>query len=194
MTSSKENMLLEQVAKGDEFAFRKLYDERHQHVYAFAFFLTRSAVLAEEVTQEIFIKLWIHREELLEILNFDAWFMTLVRNQSYRFLNRLARERLFLQKMTQKEEKRVNFTEQSVVFHEYERLLNEALSRLPSQQRKVFMLSRQEGLKHEDIAHRMGLSIHTVKNHMKAALRSVRVFMEEYSLILVAVISLLLLG
>ena len=99
MTSSEEKILLEQVAKGNEFAFRRLYDERHQRVYAFAFFLTRSGVLAEEVTQEIFIKIWIHRAELSEILNFDAWFMTLVRNQSYRFLNRLARERLYLQEM-----------------------------------------------------------------------------------------------
>jgi len=180
MASTSEKILLEQVSKGNEFAFRRLYDMHHQRVYAFAFFLTRSDWLAEEVTQEIFIKIWMHREELLEILNFEAWFKTLVRNHSYKFLSRLARERLFLQEMAQKDKKNGNFTEDSAVSHEYENLLEEALSQLPPQQRKVFMLSRRNAMKHEDIARQMGLSIYTVKNHMKAALRNIRFFIEEH--------------
>jgi RNA polymerase sigma factor (sigma-70 family) len=121
-----------------------------------------------------------HREELPEILNFEAWFKTLVRNQSYKFLNRLARQRLFLQEIAQKEKKSGNFTEDSAVSHEYEHFLEEALSQLPPQQRKVFVLSRQEGMKHEDIASQMGLSIYTIKNHMKAALHNIRVFLKEH--------------
>jgi len=180
--SYKEQIVLELVARGNEAAFRRLYEAHNQRIYSFAFFLTRSDVLAEEVTQEIFIKIWTHRSELSEIRQFDAWLKTLVRNQCYTFLNRLAKERLILQEIDRQESEVSNYTEEEVMFSEYNRLLQQVISQLPEQQRKVFILSRQEGMKHEEIARQMGLSINTIKSHMKAALRSIRLFLDSRTL------------
>jgi RNA polymerase sigma-70 factor (ECF subfamily) len=186
--SYKEKKLLEQVARGSETAFRLLYDIQHQRIYSFALFLTHSEVLAEEVTQEIFIKIWNHRTELSEIRQFDAWLKTLIRNQCYTFLNRLAKERLILQEINEQNTEGSNFTEENILFSDYSRLLQQLLDRLPEQQRKVFILSRQEGIKHEDIARQMGLSINTIKSHMKAALRNIRQILGTQALSLVAII------
>ena len=186
--SYKEKKLLEQVARGSETAFRLLYDIHHQRIYSFALFLTHSEVLAEEVTQEIFIKIWNHRTELSEIRQFDAWLKTLVRNQCYTFLNRLAKERLILQEINEQNTEGSNFTEENILFSDYSRLLQQLLDRLPEQQRKVFILSRQEGIKHEEIARQMGLSINTIKSHMKAALRNIRHIIGSQALSLVAII------
>jgi RNA polymerase sigma-70 factor (ECF subfamily) len=186
--SYKEKKLLEQVARGSETAFRLLYDIQHQRIYSFALFLTHSEVLAEEVTQEIFIKIWNHRTELSEIRQFDAWLKTLVRNQCYTFLNRLAKERLILQEINEQNTEGSNFTEENILFSDYSRLLQQLLDRLPEQQRKVFILSRQEGIKHEEIARQMGLSINTIKSHMKAALRNIRQILGTQALSLVAII------
>jgi RNA polymerase sigma-70 factor (ECF subfamily) len=186
--SYKEKKLLEQVAHGSETAFRLLYDIQHQRIYSFALFLTHSEVLAEEVTQEIFIKIWNHRTELSEIRQFDAWLKTLVRNQCYTFLNRLAKERLILQEINEQNTEGSNFTEENILFSDYSRLLQQLLDRLPEQQRKVFILSRHEGIKHEEIARQMGLSINTIKSHMKAALRNIRHILGSQALSLVAII------
>ncbi len=179
--SFEEKTLLKKVAKGSEPAFRRLYDIHHQQIYSFALFLTRSEVLSEEVTQEIFIKIWARREELLEIRHFKPWLKTLVRNQAYSFLSRLARERLILREVGQQKKEAANHTEEEVLVREYGRLLKEILGQLPEQQRKVFLLSRQEGMKHEEIARHLGLSINTIKSHMKAALRRIRLFFDSHN-------------
>lgn len=209
-----EKKLLENVAIGNETAFRHLYKLHHQRIYSFARFLTHSEVLAEEVTQEIFIKIWEHRAELSEIRQFDAWLKTIVRNQCYTYLNRLAKERMILrelnntkvsnpeifnpgmsrQNFSNQEFKSSEDTEERVIFNEYYHLLQKALRTLPEQQRKVFILSRQEGIKHEEIARQMGLSINTIKSHMKAALKKMRLIIGAQTLGLMAVIGRALLG
>jgi len=185
--SYKEQIVLELVARGIEAAFHRLYEAHHQRIYSFAFFLTRSELLAEEVTQEIFIKIWTHRSELLEIRQFDAWLKTLVRNQCYTFLNRLAKERLILQEINRQESEGSNYTEEEVMYSEYNRLLQQVICQLPEQQKKVFILSRQEGMKQEEIARQMGLSINTIKSHMKAALRSIRLFLDSRAISLIII-------
>ena len=185
-----EAKVLEEVAQGNEAAFRILYDIHHRRVYSFALFLTHSEVLAEEVTQEIFIKIWNHRAELSKICQFDAWLKTIVRNQCYTFLNRLAKERLILQEINNLGEKASDNTEEKILYNDYNRILQKVLTRLPEQQRKVFMLSRQEGIKHEDIARQMGLSINTIKSHMKAALKNIRLIIGTQTLELLAFIGI----
>lgn len=176
-----ELTLLREVAEGNKSAFREIYVHHHQKLYSFAFFITRSANLAEEITQEIFIKIWMHRLELGGIDNFNAWLKTLVRNHAYTCLHRMALEKVILQNIRKTTSGEDNVTDTAILDREYNRLLEKAISNLPLQQKKVFLLSRQEGMKQEAIAQALGLSINTVKNHMKAALRSIRVYLEGHT-------------
>lgn len=179
-SSNNEKVILLGVSIGDQSAFHLLYEKYHQRIYSFAFFLTHSEVLAEEVTQEIFIKIWNHRLELLELKVFDAWLKTLIRNQCYTFLNRLAKEKLILQEINKQEPSELNDTEDKITSSEYNTLLNSALNLLPEQQRRVFILSRREGIKDKEIAQIMGLSINTIKCHKKAALRNIRLVLGSH--------------
>jgi len=179
--------LLSLIASGNEVAFHQLYRLYHQRIYSFAFFLTSSDILAEEVTQEIFIKIWNHRTELSEIKIFDAWLKTLVRNQCYTFLNRLAKERLVFQNINAQGVEVSNSTEEKFISEEYIFLLRQAVSRLPEQQRKVFLFSRIDGMKLDEIAVKMGLSINTVKSHIKAALKNIRLALGSQALIIITI-------
>jgi RNA polymerase sigma-70 factor (family 1) len=187
--SYNEKEILQQIAAGEEPAFAQLYDRYHQKLYSFAFFLTRSAELAEEITQEIFIKIWTHRHELSGINYFNSWLRTLVRNQAYDQLRRLAHERLIFKAIAYGPEPNAPVTETDVADREYNRLLERAIDQLSPQQKIVYRLSRQEGLAQEAIAQSMGLSLNTVKNHMKAALRSIRTYLDKHTdtLILLAI-------
>jgi len=175
-----EKGLLNKMASGTEVCFRQLYDVYHERIYSFAFFLTHSDTLAKDISQEIFIKIWTHRTELANIRNFNAWLKTIIRNHVYTCLKRIATERIILQKISPAINESANSTETEVLQKEYSRLLHEAISHLPPQQKKVYLLSRQHGLKHDEIARNLGLSTYTVKNHMKAALQAIKLFLHNY--------------
>lgn len=181
-------LLLDQIAIGNEDAFRELYQLQHQRIYSFAFYLTNSVRDSEELTQDIFIKIWSNRSLLPTISNFQGWLTVVLRNHIYNHLKKKALEELAAKKI----ERGSNTVEdgQAVLQHrELNKLISQALEQLPPQQKKVFQLSRLEGLKQEDIARELGLSTNTVKNHLKAALRSVRRFLAGQAYIVAAAIA-----
>lgn len=182
-----EKDLLLQVALGDEPAFHHLFDQYKQKIYSFSYYLTRSEAMAEEITQEVFIKIWIHRERLQEINYFTSWLKTIVRNHAYNYLLRIANEKLNLQKAASGIEYEACVTETDVLGREYDKLLDQAISQLSPQQKKVYLLSRKEGLKHKTIADEMGITVNTVKNHMKAALNAIRSYLETHTELMVLV-------
>lgn len=173
--------MLAQISLGNESAFRQLFDSYHHKIYSFAFYLTRSTTLAKDISQDIFIKVWMNREQLKSVDHFEAWLKTIVRNHTYNYLHRLATERLVLKKIEQQKSDTAIEGENEWLSREYDRLLTQAIAQLSEQQRKVFLLSRREGMKHEAIARVLGLSVNTVKNHMKAALQSIRRFFEDHT-------------
>lgn len=183
-----ENELLAKVALGEETAFRELFERYKHKIYSFALYLTHSDSIAEEVTQEIFIKIWNHRSQLQEINYFKSWLRVLIRNHTYTILHRIAQERIILKKISVQTDSHASVTEIDVLTREYNRLLDQAIARLPTQQKKVYVMSRKEGMKHDMIADEMGISLNTVKNHMKAALRSIRLYIEDHTDILVLTI------
>lgn len=170
-----EKVLLAKVATGDESAFRILFDTYANKIYSFALRLTRSQFLAEEVTQDVFLQIWLKRNELAEIHFFYAYLKAASRNMAINYLKRLAQERLILSNMNSGSPETADHSmEQSIDSQECQQILNRAIHQLPPQQRKAYLLSRQEGLKYKEIASRMQISRHTVNEYMKKALNNLR--------------------
>ena len=178
----EESMLLSRVAKGEEDAFRTLFTEYRHQVYHIARKLLQSDVKAEDALQEIFLKIWLNREKLPEIHSFSAYLNTITRNYLYNALRRLAYEEVFLQQSTQP-----GYTSDGredilspMLLRELRELLQKVIATLTPQQRRVFELSRMEGLRHEEIAALLDISRETVKKHLGEALRIVRGKMANY--------------
>ncbi len=182
--TENEKLLLQQVASGNEQAFRQLFQVHHRKVYSFAFGLTRSAVMAEEITQEIFLKIWVHRNQLADLRYFNAWLKTLVRNLTYTWLRRMSLEELILKDIGHRSERQSDDTENAVLLREFSRLVQQAVDQLPPRQKEVYLLSRQQGLPHAVIASQLNISPNTVKQHMKSALHSIRRFLEKHGFLL----------
>lgn len=187
-----EKELLAAISRGDEMSFKTIYDHYHQRIHSLSFFLTRSHALSEDMTQEIFVKIWVHREDLPSIHHFDKWIRVLVRNHAYNYLNRMAREKRLLNAGWSTEPSVLTVAEDAIADKEFTVHLKKVIEKLPPQQKIVYILSRQDGLKLEAIAERMGLSINTVKNHLKAALSTIRVALGLYSIVCVSSLALLL--
>src|SRR6478735_11143470 len=86
-----EKELLALIAKGDEIAFSKLFFQFKDRIYSIAFKLTKSTIAAEEIVQEVFLKIWLKRASLTEIENFSAYLFIIARNDVYKGLKQIAR-------------------------------------------------------------------------------------------------------
>ncbi|OJY93834.1 MAG: hypothetical protein BGP13_00880 [Sphingobacteriales bacterium 40-81] len=173
-----EKDLLLRVAEGNEIAFRILYDHYRKKIYALGLFLTKSENLAQELVQDVFMKIWEKREQLRKIDYFNSWLRTIARNTAINYMRARAMEKLGINYMPTPE---INncFTENDAADREYSVLLQAAVNQLPPQQQKVYMLHRQQGLCHEAIAEQLDISVLTSKKYMKLALRSIRIFLEH---------------
>ena len=172
-----EKELLARVAEGDEHAFRMLYDMHRKKIYALGLFLTKSETSSQELVQDVFMKIWEKRDQLREIDYFNAWLRTVARNTAVNYLRARAMEKLGLARMSTLPEEDRRFTENEAADREYAQLLRAAIDRLPTQQQKVYILHRQQGLPHEKIAEQLDISVFTSKKYMKLALRSIRKFL-----------------
>jgi RNA polymerase sigma-70 factor (family 1) len=181
--------LLNQVARGNQTAFRALYDHHKDDVYAFALGITRSIPLAEEIVQDSFIKLWQHRTELPDIQKFDSWLFTITRNLCYTALRKIALDRKAHHAHEWQAEQHVATAEEIVITRENRELVHAAIQQLPEQQRRVYVLSREEGLTYEEIATQLNISRNTVKEHLRRAITAIKAYLEMHLAVTIILLS-----
>jgi len=171
---SNETDLLVRVAEGDEKAFGILFHHYRERIYSYALHLFGNSGLADELVQDVFLKVWLSRDKVQHILRFDSWLFIIARNQVFDTLKLLAKEDSARKQMASLQGQDTNTVEDQLLTKENELILQEALSRLSPQQKLIFTLSRHQGMKHEEIASRLNISRNTVKTHLVHALKTLR--------------------
>lgn len=187
-----EAVLLAKIAGGDEHAFRAVFDHYQQYIFTFAQKITRSDSDAEEIVQDIFLKIWFGRNQLPAVENFGAYLNRLVRNHA---LNLLRHEAVISRIKTEIElssSENDLGTQQTLDYKEAKELLDEVVNRLPEQQRRVYALCHFEGLKYDEAAAQLNISPDTVHYHMKLALATIRKHFKRHALLYPALIMIFL--
>lgn len=171
----KEIVLL--VAQSDRTAFTLLYDYYWQSVYKTACRYLKSTALAEDLVQEVFMSIWLKRQELIYIKNLDNYFFIVARNKILSALrNKQFRLTIVSQEAAFEIPELACTTDTS---KETEILIDKAVARLPPQQKKVFLLTRRNGLSHAEIAEILNINARTVNNHITRALGFIQQFLKE---------------
>nr|WP_067057188.1 sigma-70 family RNA polymerase sigma factor [Mucilaginibacter sp. L294] len=172
-----EKELLLKVANGDEHAFSELFNTHHQLLGTHIYRITDSVELAEEVVQDVFLKIWMSRETLTTVQNFRAYLFVISKNHALNCLRKVAKERIH--QKTLEENILPLIAEENPGLADYYSLLDEAIDHLPPQQQKVYLLSRHNRLKYDEIASQMGLSRETVKKYLQGATHSITTFVQS---------------
>jgi RNA polymerase sigma-70 factor (family 1) len=169
-----EQQVLQQLARGDERAFRQIYDRYWKSIYAAANRFLKSPELSKDIVQEVFSTLWAKRTEFTEVQHLRGYLITMSRNLTYKQLKKIASEWKVNSEYVLSLEQLDNTVEHPMRAQQYDGLLRDVVDRLPPQQKQVYILSRTEGLSHEIIAQQLNITRGTVKNHMMAALNFIR--------------------
>jgi RNA polymerase sigma-70 factor (ECF subfamily) len=174
--TNTEKLLIRQLTEGNNKAFRKLFDYYRNDLYKFSLSMVCSKDYAEEIVQDVFMKVWIKRESLNPEMSFKSYLFTITRNKNIKFLKKAANDRKLREEIFYKKQKFANSIDIYVRESELEFLKQEALDKLSPRRREIFEMSRNENKSYEEIAEELGISISTVRNQMSKSLEILRDF------------------
>ncbi|MBV7533729.1 RNA polymerase sigma factor [Chitinophaga sp. sic0106] len=170
--------LCELLAQGNESAYEELYSRYWKKVYKIALTYLKQSHEAEDLVQNVFIKLWLKRNALAGISSFDAWLRVVARNEVISYMRKQELPTVAIEAGWELRADESHTPHKLTVSRESTTLINNAIEQLPPQRRQVFKLSREEGLTYDQIASRTGIVRETVKKHIVRALVSIRQYLD----------------
>lgn len=176
---SIDSSTVRRLIAGDELAFRGVYDFHSEQVYQLAFRFLKDTAWSEEIVQDVFLKLWLNREGLDEQGNIWLYLYVITKRLCLNKLREVRKSTMLLEQLMRNMEIAGNLSEEQFMAEELEQRVQHLISRLPKQQQLIFNLSREEGLTHNEIAQKLGLSPNTVKNHMVQALKTLKSTLQQ---------------
>lgn len=166
-----DHELKTRLITGEETAFAELYDRYSAPVYQYIKKFVHSTDLAEDLTQEIFIKIWQCKSKLTEVRSIRAYLFIMARNHTLNSLKKALRSDVAMSEVLNSFVEERNETEEHLLSKEYHEYLEKALNALPSRTREVFKLCRQQGKSYDEVAVALGISRNAVKNHMVGSMK-----------------------
>lgn len=182
--------LVEQLKKGDATAFDTLFNEYSQKLFGFAYKYLKSESDAEELVQEVFVRVWEKRKSLKSDYSFKSYLFTIALNQIRKFFNKRA---IALRYVTEVKSSEPNTDNAAIDPMEYSSILNridELIEKLPERKKLIFIKSKKEGKSSKEIAEELQITAGTVDNQVSDALRIIRDALKNENLAILLFIAL----
>lgn len=170
---------MQRVAAGDQLAFSTLVKRYTPVIYPYLLYWLKQIPLAEEAAQDVFVRIWKNRHKLSDMENFPGYLYVTARNKANSALKELLTGNA--QPTPDRLSDLLVNPQSSLELKELEAVLRRGIEALPPRRKEIFQLSRMEGMTYEEIAARLQISKHTVKEHVVAALVFLRYYLREYS-------------
>ena len=173
MTFDIDPHIIKRLSDGDQSAFRIVFEHYYPRVSEFVRRIVKSESLAEDITQDIFVKIWERREIFgVEVSSFSKYIYVMSRNAAINALRRPGRiTPLSSESFGQSDSTSI---EDSYYAQEKELIIRLAVCQMPEQRRRIFEMSRYMGMDNQTIATTLNLSKKTVENHLTLALKTLR--------------------
>lgn len=175
-----EKLLVKELMRGNNKAFRILFDTYRDDVYAYSISMLKTKVLAEEIVQDVFLKIWQHRDGLNPNLSFKSYVFTITRNLIFNLISKIKYNRKLKEEVFYKSQKLYNPIEDKITEADYEMIKSRAIEKLPPKRKIIFEMSRNEAKSYEEISKELNISLSTVKGQMSKALASIRDYLQKH--------------
>ena len=170
MTEQEVRRYLRKMSEQDsQTAFRDFYDMTYDRLFRIAFYYTHHEEWSQEIVLDVFMRLWEHRKQLLEITNIEDYCFILVKNASLNYLEKESKHTyIHPDSLPEPQEQRYS-PEESLISEELFALYVKALDRLPERCREVFIRIREEKQTYAQVAEELGISTKTVDAQLQKA-------------------------
>lgn len=164
---------------GDDRAFRNIFDHYYPRLFSAALKMTGNSTETEELVMNVFMNIWKYKKNVHTVHDFSGYLFGILKNQV------AAAARRTIQATEELHADSAGYTcAADLSFKELESRYRAAIAKLPQKRREVFLLSREQGLSQQEIAVQHNISVNTVNNHIKAALKLIREDLHDYQYLL----------
>jgi RNA polymerase sigma-70 factor (ECF subfamily) len=183
LVSPHEQMLITRLRESDKTAFTFIFNQYYKDLVRFAYTYTRQPDTAEELVQDVFLKIWENRSKLFIETSLKSFLVRSVQNRSIDWLRQQKVRSSYANMIIELPLLTGNETENYVLHSDLETAFRKALAKLPQQYAEAFSLNRFEALSYSDIAARMGVSVRTIEVRVGKALFLLHNELKDYFLL-----------
>ena len=174
-----EKELLLKLSNGEEQAFDELYQIYSLRIYRKLLKMVKVQVLADELTQDVFVKVWTKRHQIDPDQSFRSYLFSIAKNLVYDSYRKISRDGLLTAQVKLISTEFYTHTEEAIYYKQTQQLIQEAIDLLPPQQKRVFQACKIEGRSYDDVAKELNISNSTVNNHIVAATKTVAAYLKK---------------
>jgi len=171
---ANEKELLLKASAGDRQAFAHLYTACFPGLFRFVHFATRSRTDAEEIIQDLFLKLWERRETLAGIRSLQDYLFIMARHRLFDLSKQQGTHLKAVEDLGAAQEPGAGTVEDALIYKEYERAAIEAINRLPKRRQLIFFMRTQQSMSLNEIAAAFHISRSAVKKHLYASIHFIK--------------------
>ncbi len=165
--------LIRQLKQSDHKAFTSLYERYWRQVYNFCRLYLNNRSTAEEIVQEVFVKIWESRESIKEEENFKGLLFIITRNQIFNRHRKNVNEDFYKMTVLSAMEDSYNI-EEEIEARDLSKYIDRLIEEFPPRRREIFNLSRKEHKSYKEIADLLQISEKTVENQIGEALKHLK--------------------
>ncbi len=180
----EERQLIVRLKAGHQASFGVLYSKYAPVLFSFSRKYLRSHEDAEEIVQEVFLRIWDKRDNIDENQSFSSYVIQAAKHRIFNGFRKKVNEQAYLDFLIHADDPSGNFTQMDVEYREIKIKAEKAIISMPTKRQEIFRLSREGGLKNKEIAEKLQISIKTVENQMGQALKYLRDELSEYQILI----------
>ena len=171
-----EQELIRKLKDGSSKAFEEVYQLYSKRLYGFCLRFTKSSDVSQDLVQEVFVRLWVHRARITHTDSLAPLLFTIARNQLIKNYNKVVRSPVYEQYVAycNRLQDAGSDTQQRVEYEDFYALVRQAVAKLSPAQRQIVEYSKFNGMSNGQVAEVLGLSEQTVKNQLCSALKTLR--------------------
>lgn len=180
MNSALEQRLIEDLLKGRDRAFDKLYHLYWEDLFSYVVRILDNEEDAEDIVQDVFITLWNMRHEACRVRSLRAYLLVMAKNKALKHIVKSSNYQSCIDSLANYARRYEDSLEKEYIALELGHIVDSEISNLPEGMQNVFRLSRREELSYQEIAGRLDITDHTVRKQISRALKILRVKLKPW--------------
>ncbi len=179
--SEKLNLdkIITDLAKNNEEPIEELFDYYYPRLFNFSKSILKIESGIDDILQEVFLKIWQNRKNIKSAATFNSYIFTITRNLLLNEIRRQLNSDSLKEEVKRRSIAPENSLSEQVEYHELKTKVDGIVNELPERQKEIFILSRNEGLSHKEIAEKLGIKTKTVEYHISLAIKELKTKIQQ---------------